>query len=1120
LPVSGSLVQPIEPDTGSLTVSWSGVDVQIPVTATYVEDDFVPDFNRDVNPVLTRLGCNAGTCHGSAGGKQGFKLSLRGYDSEFDIRALTDDNASRRVNVAWPGESLMLRKPAGMVAHSGGKLFDDGGRYFNLVREWVAGGSLPGSGKQRVVSLTVDPPAPVLADAGQRQQFRVVATYTDGAKRDVTREAFIEIGNTEIATVDGTLVTATRRGETAVLARYDGAYAAAVLTVMGNRDGFVWAEPESWTEIDRLAADKWERMKILPSGLCSDEEFIRRVCLDLTGLPPSAEQVRAFVSDISDTRAKRDALIDQLIGNNDYVEHWSSKWADLLQVNSKYLASEGAAAFRNWIREQIRANRPYDDLVRDILTASGSNKDVPQASYFKIHRTPVDTMENTTHLFLATRFNCNKCHDHPFERWTQDQYFQTAAWFSEVSLQRDPASGDRTIGGSAVEGSAPLYETVADTGSGKLVHDRTGTEVDPGFPFEVPLDLPEGASRRQQLASWLTSPDNPSFASSYVNRLWGYLLGTGLIEPLDDIRAGNPPTNPELLDYLTKEFIASDFNVQHVIRLICKSRVYQLSLATNPFNEDDQVNYSHARPRRLAAEVLYDAIHFVTGSPWKLPGLPEGTRAASLPDATVPLPGGFLATLGRPARESACECERSSEMQLTSVLAMVSGPDVSKLVNNPENAIARLVESETEDKRLIEQIYMRVLNRAPQESELAAIAGEWSTIPVEHEELLRLRDQRKAEVDQILPELERHRQQAIESTRRELDERIAAVDPDLLQKESAREAAIAETSRVFEEYENGEHGFEAWKQRQLRDIHWNPLAVNDFVSVAGRVGTPRQDRSVLVSLPAGAAGGKDIYTLGTATDLSAITAVRLELLPDDSLAKKGPGLAENGNLVLTEFEMEIAHPDRPETWVPVPLASAIANFEQESFAATQLIDGVIDNRGGWALMGNLGVSNWAVFHLQMPTGFAGGTLIRFRMHQQFDDKHQIGCFRISLTRHDSPIGLGLDESLLTELRQAGKNLDDKLTSVLRIAFRKSDAEFSRLEEAVRLARQPVPVDPGIVALRERLARVSQPVPPDSRLKQLDADVAASETQLKALRLTAAQDLVWALVNSPAFLFNH
>ncbi len=1120
LHISGSLVQPLAPHNSNLTVSWSGVDVQVPVSTSYADERFVPDFSRDVNPVLTRLGCNAGTCHGSAGGKQGFKLSLRGYDNEFDIRALTDDNASRRVNVAWPVESLMLRKPAGMVAHSGGKLLDEGGRYFNLVREWIAGGSLPGSGSPRVASLKVVPPSPVLPDSGSRQQFRVMATYQDGTTRDVTREVFLEIGNTEIATVEGSVVTATRRGETAVLARYDGAYAAAVLTVMGNREGFVWTEPESWTEIDRLVADKWERMKIIPSGLCTDEEFVRRLYLDLTGLPPSVEQVQAFVNDKGDTRAKRDALVDQLVGNSDYVEHWSSKWADLLQVNSKYLGPEGAASFRNWIREQVRINRPYDEFVRDILTANGSNKDSPQASYFKIHRTPVDTMENTTHLFLATRFNCNKCHDHPFERWTQDQYFETAAWFSEVSLQPDAASGERTIGGSAVEGATPLFEIVGDNGSGKMIHDRTGGEVSPGFPYEVPLNMPADATRRQQLAAWITSPDNASFASSYVNRLWGYLLGTGLIEPLDDIRAGNPPTNPELLKYLTTEFLDSGFDVQHIVRQICKSRVYQLSLVTNPLNEDDQINYSHARPRRLPAEVLYDAIHFVTGSSWKLPGLPEGTRAASLPDANVPLPGGFLATLGRPPRESACECERSSEMQLTSVLAMVSGPDVSHLINSKDNSIAKLVETETDDRRLIEQIFLRVLNRAPRGEELESIAAEWSKIPAEHETLVGLRDQRKAEVEQLLPELERQRQEAIETTRRELDERIAAVDPELLKKEAAHAEGMAAATRALEEYEKGEKGFEGWKRKQLREIHWSPLGANEFRSEAGRTGTPRQDRSVLVSRPEGIPGKKDIYTLVTATDLAGITAVRLELLPDDLLPGKGPGLAPNGNLVLTELQLEIAHPDRPDEWIPAPFSTAVANFEQGSFAASQAIDGEVDNRGGWALMGNIGVSNWAVFQLKMPTGFSGGTLIRFRMHQNFDDNHQIGCFRISLTCHDGPIGLGLDEALLAELRKNLATTDEKVTSALRTAFRRSDAEFVRLEEYARVARQPLPVDPGIVALRERLARVSLPLPADLRLSQLEADVAASESQLKSLRLTEAQDLVWALVNSPAFLFNH
>ena len=319
---------------------------------------------------------------------------------------------------------------------------------------------------------------------GSRQQLRVLATYATGEVRDVTREAFLETGNMEVAVANKSgLMTALRRGEAPILARYEGAYASTTLTVMGDRSGFAWNQPPSYGRIDELVAGKWKRMKILPSGLCSDADFIRRISLDLTGLPPSLEDVRAFLADSRESRIKREALVDRLMGSPDYVDYWTNKWADLLQVNRKYLDVDGAVALRTWIRGQVAANTPYDKFVQSIVTASGSNKQNPPAAYFKVLREPAAIMENTTQLFLAVRFNCNKCHDHPFERWTQDQYYQTAAYFAQVGLKADPASGGRMVGGTDVEAPKPLYEMVADTGSGEVVHDRTKKVSAPKFPF-------------------------------------------------------------------------------------------------------------------------------------------------------------------------------------------------------------------------------------------------------------------------------------------------------------------------------------------------------------------------------------------------------------------------------------------------------------------------------------------------------------------------------------------------------------------------------------------------------------------------------------------------------------
>ncbi len=567
---------------------------------------------------------------------------------------LTDDHASRRVNIASPAQSLMLLKPTASVPHTGGLVIKPGSTYYETLRQWIASGAQLNLTAPRVTGIKVTPQNPVIETIGARQQVRVIATYADGTERDVTREAFVESGNTDIvkAVPDAPgLLESLRRGEAAALVRYEGKYAATTLTVMGDRAGFTWNDAPVNNHIDELVSAKLKRTKTLPSGECTDYEFVRRVYLDLTGLPPTPEQVQSFVDDTRDMKVKRDDLVDHLIGNKDYVDFWTNKWADLLMVNRKFLGVEGATAFRNWIRGELEANRPYNQFVHEILTASGSTKDDPAGCYFKTLRTPEALMENTTQLFLATRFNCNKCHDHPFERWTQDQYYHLAAFFAQIDRTKDPASGDRMIGGSAVEAGQPLFEMIADAKQGEVTHIRTGAVAPPSFPFEAKHEMKSDEPRRQDLAAWITSPDNPYFAKSYVNRMWGYLTGRGIIEPLDDIRAGNPATNPELLDYLTSEFVKSGFDTRHIMQLICKSRTYQLSVETNKWNADDQINFSHARARRLPAEVLYDAIYRATGATSSFAGVAPGTRAATLPDVGVELPDGFLGNLGRPARE-------------------------------------------------------------------------------------------------------------------------------------------------------------------------------------------------------------------------------------------------------------------------------------------------------------------------------------------------------------------------------------------------------------------------------------------------------------------------------------
>lgn len=1092
--------------------------VEIPVKVSGIAAPFNADFVRDVNPVLSRIGCNAGTCHGSRAGKNGFKLSLRGYDPIYDVRALTDDMASRRVNISSPDDSLMLMKATGGVPHVGTQLFVPGEAYYELIRSWIANGAKLDTSTARVTGIEIFPKNPVIQQLNGRQQMRIVATYADGKQKDVTREAYIESGLTDVAESDRYgLLTALRRGEAPVLARFEGAYVATTLTVMGDRSGFVWKEPASWGPIDKFTAAKWQRMRIEPSGVCTDAEFIRRVYLDLTGLPPKSDEVRKFLADKRETQTKRNELVERLIGNEDFVEYWTNKWADLLQVNRKFLGPEGAAAFRDWIRNEVASNTPYDIFAKKILTASGSNKANPAASYYKVLRNPDAIMENTTHLFLAVRFNCNKCHDHPFERWTQDQYYQTTAFFAQVGLKADPASGKRKIGGTAVEGAKPFYEEVFDKKAGETTHLRTGEVAAPEFPYDCGYVIQPNANRREQLAAWITSPDNQYFARSYVNRLWGYLFGIGIVEPIDDIRAGNPPTNPELLDYLTMQFIDSGFNVRHVLGLICKSRTYQLSLQTNKWNADDAINYSHAIARRLPAEVLFDSIHRVVGAKTKIPGVPEGTRAAAIPDAGIKLPDGFLANLGRPPRESACECERSSGLQLGPVMALISGKTVNDAIGDKDNEISKLVAAESDDRKLIDELFMRVMNRSATELEIKSTIDVMNEIDSDHATLTKALNDRDAFWKITKPKLEKQREEAIVKANADLAAYQKQIAPKIAEEEKKRQERIAKAEAELKALQAElPKQIAAFAKQNNNDIEWRFLEPASFTTSNGAKIARLQDRSLRVTGNA----KRGNYQIVVNTKLRGITGFRLEALPDASIKGNGPGLSPNGNFVVTEFEVQAAPKADPKKNAKVALQNAKSDFDQATFSAAQAIDGNPGDQRGWAIANAGGVVHWATFECKKPIDFEGGTTLRIIIHQNHvAPKHRLGRFRISVTSDKAPIGLGLPEQLKSIVAVADNQRNDKQKQALTAYFQKSHRPLVDKLTAVAVAKTPVPEDPGVTKRKKTIEYVTKPVPEDSILVRLRADVEFSTKQVENKRLTTAQDLAWALINNPAFLFN-
>ncbi len=693
-------ITPVTAGEGQLVVEAAGLRTEVSVKVSSAEALPV-DFIRDVNPLLSKVGCNQGTCHGSANGKNGFKLSLRGYDALYDYRALVDDISGRRFNRSQPSQSLMLLKPTQGVPHEGGFLFDEDSRIYKTLEQWIAEGCQFKADAARVTGIEIYPPTPLLQLRHDQQQLIVIARYSDGSTRDVTRDAAFETSNFEVATVSKTgLITAVQRGEAAALVRYEGNYAAAPISILGNRDGYEWAPQPELNFIDGLVNNKLQRMKILPSASANDAEFLRRVTLDIVGVPPSIEEVNAFVNDPTESQAKRAAKIEQLLAGSGYVEHWTLKWSDLLLNRRKTVTERGVWAFRNWIRQAIATNKPYDQFASELITANGNTFENPAANYFRIAREPKLVMENMTQVFLGTRFNCNQCHDHPFERWTQRQYYELAAYFADVGRRPMP------------DGDEFIFTMSSPTA---VVNPDTNQSAAPKFPFDHTGAI-NTETRREQLAQWLTARENPYFAKSIVNRYWSYFFGRGIIDPVDDIRASNPASNPELLEALTRDFVEHNHDLKRLIRLICNSATYQRSLDANVWNEDDTANFSHALPRRLSAEQLYDSIIQATGAPRALPGVPAGFRAAELPDPQVEV--AFLDMFGRAPRESPCECERTSDVSLGQTLNMVNGSTIGDAIAHPQGIIARSIAAGATNDQLIDTIYLSALCRKPSAEEL------------------------------------------------------------------------------------------------------------------------------------------------------------------------------------------------------------------------------------------------------------------------------------------------------------------------------------------------------------------------------------------------------------------
>lgn len=677
----------------------------VPVTVSDSQAARRFHFENDVVPILSRFGCNSSGCHGKAEGQNGFKLSVFGFDPPADHAALTYEGRGRRVFPPDPGKSLLLEKASGGIPHGGGVRIPRGSDEYRTLRDWIAAAMpLGDENAPRVVSLRLTPNERRMSMRA-RQQLRAVAAYSDGREIDVTGHARYQSNSEALASVDekGLVTAGETPGEVAVMASYMGAVD--VFRVLIPRSEPIADVPDVAVHnfIDRLVDAKLEKLNIAPSGLCDDATWLRRVSLDLIGTLPTADEARTFLSDSRPD--KRSRLVERLLKRPEFADYWALKWSDLLRVDRQALGHKGAYQYYRWIRGSIAANKPYDRFVREIITAEGTLNEAPAGHLYKVVGDPGAVASTVSQVFLGVRIECAQCHHHPFDRWSQTDYYGMQAYFTQIGFKKSPRG-----------------EFLAALKDSPTKHPRTGEMI---FAHPLGTARPDGSpegDRRRQLADWMTSPENPWFARSFVNRIWAHMLGRGLIEPVDDLRSTNPPTNPELLDALARDFVEHGCDFHHLLRTIAASRTYQLSSSPNETNLRDEQNYSRALFKRLDAEVLFDAICQATGVPEKFDGMPAGGRAIQLWDSRVP--HDFLGLFGRPVRATACECERAVEPSVAQVLHVLNSPEIHGKLSHAGGRIAKLVEKHpSDDAHVVEDLYLTFYSRYPTDEERRAAVG-------------------------------------------------------------------------------------------------------------------------------------------------------------------------------------------------------------------------------------------------------------------------------------------------------------------------------------------------------------------------------------------------------------
>jgi hypothetical protein len=668
-------------------------------------------FRNHVIPVLTKMGCNSGACHGSAAGKNGFGLTLRGYDPAADYDAIARHAGGRRINRLEPAKSLLLLKPTEVVPHMGGKRFAPDSPAYAVISRWIASG-LPGpsAADAKLIDLEVKPRDRTLS-VGASEQIAVVARYSDGAAEDVTRWARFSSADETVASVnDLGLMTVKGPGETAVSVSFLTGVASTRV-----RSPFpaqivpaVFAKAARHNRFDDLVLAKLQQMNIAPAPLAGDAAFIRRAFLDAAGILPTRTEVEEFLADAKPD--KRERLVARLLERPEFVDYWTYKWSDLLLVSSRVLGQNGVRSFYQWIRQAVAANTPWDRFVYQLTTASGRTDENGATNYFVIHRSPVELSENYTQAFLGLTMTCARCHNHPMEKWTQNDYYGFANLFARVTMKEDANFGAK--GDTA---------TVVSTAEGEIFHPRSGGAMPPRPLDGIPMASHSRQDRRVYLARWLTNPDNRQFARTLVNRVWGHFFGRGLVHPIDDLRFSNPASNEPLLAALSAECVAQGFDVKALIRTIMTSAAYQRASDTTPDNARDDRFYSHYLPRRLPAEVILDAFSQVSGVPEEFKGYPKGTRALQLPDTRVD--SYFLTVFGRPERVVTSVAERMQDPTLPQALHTINGETLNKKLMADDGLIARMVADGRSNGEFVDHLYLSALSRRPTEQERATLVA-------------------------------------------------------------------------------------------------------------------------------------------------------------------------------------------------------------------------------------------------------------------------------------------------------------------------------------------------------------------------------------------------------------